>query len=157
MSKSRTKYRDLQLLADDMGIPVSEVSKAVGSFFTVIASEARKLPFNNIYKVFKKDAFDAYAKVTVIPYIGRTGPIYSRYRKWRTNIAKGISQEPRSKFVSKYSEEDLEAFAGAVLSGENPTPIKRRRNTELYNRVWLVSPEGKRLARQVIPKNKKDV
>lgn len=48
-------------------------------------------------------------------------------------------------------------MASDILSGKTPEPVRKiKRNTELYDRVWLVGQDGKKLARQVIPKSKSE-
>lgn len=45
-------------------------------------------------------------------------------------------------------------MADEILSGKLPTPVKKRKGSELYKRVWYVEQDKKRLARQVIQKEK---
>ena len=46
-------------------------------------------------------------------------------------------------------------MAAEILSGRTPSPVKKKKNSELYERVWLVGQDWKKSARQVIPKENK--
>ena len=56
---------------------------------------------------------------------------------------------PRPTSRKKMTPEEIEALAEIVLKGGKYEPKKKENN---YNRVWLVKQEGKKLARQAIPK-----
>lgn len=43
-------------------------------------------------------------------------------------------------------------MAEEILSGKAPSPVTKRKNSDLFNRVWVVGKDGKKSARQVIPK-----
>ena len=77
-----------KVIAESNSMDIESVRTIVSSFFGAIVSEARALPFNNERKIYTKAKFDEYVSVTNIPYIGRLGPSYSRYLKWRANAAK---------------------------------------------------------------------
>jgi len=154
--RNRTEEAVYGLVADELGLSISDVRLAVSSFFGEIVSESRALPFNNERKIYSKEKFAEYERAWNIPYIGRIGPVYSRYLKWRGNESKNIVQEPRSNYQSRITQSDIEDMAEAILSGRTPTPLRKRKGNELYNRVWLVGQDGKKLARQVIPKTKED-
>lgn len=51
------------------------------------------------------------------------------------------------------TQDDIEHIADDILAGRSPE-IKKKRNSELFYNVWLVEENGKRLARQVIKKDK---
>lgn len=153
MGRSRTDEADYRRIAESCGVDVSDVRRAVQSFFEVIVKDASALPFDNPRRIFKKAAFDWFIRVRNIPYIGRIGPVFSRYRKWRANEAKTIVQKPRALYSGrKYTEEDIEHIAECVLSGQPFPEIEKKRGSDLFNRVWVIDTEGKRSARQVIPK-----
>jgi len=154
MARNKTDEAIYGAIAGDLGIDglsASEVKRAVLSFFAVIASDADELPFDNIRKIYKKDKFDELVKVYNIPYVGRIGPVYSRYLKWRANEAKQQPSARRSDYRVGLTQGEIEDIAAIILSGETPQ-INRKKNSELFNRVWLVGKEGKKSARQVIPK-----
>lgn len=154
MPRNKIEEAGFLRLSEEFGIPVSEVARAVKSFFDVIASDAQSLPFDNRKKIYSKPVFEELVKVRNIPYIGRLGPVYSRYLKWRENESKLLPQKPRSGYRKRMTQDDIENIADAVLSG-NPVPeIRKRKGSELYERVWLVRQDGKKSARQVIPKEK---
>jgi hypothetical protein len=155
--RNRQEEQACREISEELGLSLTEVRRAVCSFFGVILEEARKLPFNNHSRIYTKDKFDEFISVCNIPSIGRLGPVYSRYLTWRGNEAKMIEQEPRKKYRSRILQEDIEAMAEDILAGRTPAPVTKKRGNELYNRVWLVGQEGKTLARQVIPKKKKNV
>lgn len=155
MGRSKSDIKEFRRIASELGLEVEDVASIVDSFFAIIAGEARSLPFNNHRKIFTKDKFSDYAVVRNIPYIGRLGPAYSRYLKWRGNEARDLSQVPRSSYRSRFSQDEVENIAAEILSGGTPSPLKKKRNSELYERVWLVGQDGKKSARQVIPKDNK--
>lgn len=153
--RNRTDEAEFRRIASELGIDSEDVASIVNSFFAVILGEARELPFDNHRKIFTKDKFSEYAVVRNIPYIGRLGPAYSRYLKWRGNESRDLSQVPRSSYRSRLSQNEVENMAAEILSGGTPSPIKKKRTSEFYDRVWLVGQDGKKSARQVIPKKKK--
>lgn len=149
MKNSRTEERDFASVAEEFGVSANDVKNVVNSFFDVIVGEAKKMPFDNHRKIFSKTAFDKHASAWSIPFIGRIGPVYSRYLKWRANEAQQINMVSRPKSGSKLFPEEIEAIAEAVLSGGKYEKKKKEIN---YKRVWLVLDSGKKQARQVIPK-----
>lgn len=157
MYRNRKEEPVLLRISEETGIPVSEVRKAAHSFFAAIKNEARKLPFDNRKKIYRKEVFDTFAFVRMIPFIGRIGPIYSRYLAWRRNESKLDVQVPRSRYRTRLLQDDIEHMAEAILAGKAPLPVRKKKGNELYKRVWVVGKDGKRLARQVIPKEITDV
>ena len=137
--------------ASELNVPVSEVNRAISSFFAAIVKEADSLPFDDERKIYTKEKFIEYANVTSIPHIGRIGPIYSRYLKWRRNESNDIQQGKRSDYRVGLTRGEIEDIAAIILSGGIPQ-IKKKKNSELFNRVWMVGKDGKKSARQVIPK-----
>lgn len=144
---------DYRRIAEDTGLPVSEVSRAVRSFFSVILSDARSLRLDDPRKIFSREKFELCGRVVNIPSIGRLGPAYSRYLAWRVNASKDIEQKPRGAYRLGLTPDEIEDMADVILSGGTPSLVKHRGN-EMYNRVWFVGVDGKRQARQVIPKEK---
>ena len=149
--RNRLEEQICKTIAQSCSISAKSARTIVSSFFGAIESEARALPFDNHRKIYTKAKFDEYVSVTNIPYIGRIGPSYSRYLKWRANVASEVEQKNKEQLSSRYSPEEIEEAARRILSGE-AVEIKRKKATELYKRVWLVGKSGKRQARQVIPK-----
>jgi len=141
-------------LSERYGLTEREVKRIVSSYFDTFQNDARALPFDTPKKIFSKDVFDGYVKVRNIPNIGRLGPVYSRYLKWRANMSEQLIMAPRSSYRSRITQSDIEATAAAVLSGSTPPPLKKRKKSEMFERVWLVGQDGKKSARQVIPKEK---
>ena len=156
MPVNRIDESEFRLIASELGLGVSEVRRAVSSFFAVIASDADSLPFDNARKIYSREKFKEFVKVRCIPYVGRIGPVYSRYLKWRANEAKGQPSERRSSYRTGMTRDEIEHIAASILAGRTPQ-ITRKKNSELFNRVWLVGKDGKKSARQVIPKEKTDV
>ena len=152
MGRNRIEYARYRRISESYGVPEEEVKRIVTSFFDVILAHARSLPFNTPRRIYSKRKFDEYAGATHIPFIGRLGPVYSRYCKWRENESMGLEQRPRSAYRNGITQGDIEDTAAALLSGQEPPELKRRRGSELFNRVWLVGQDGKKSARQVIPK-----
>jgi len=142
-------------IADDNGLSLLDVSKAVVSFFDNIAIESRSLPFDNPRKIFSVHAFKEYERVYCIPYLGRLGTSHSRYLKWRANESKNENMVPRSSFKNGLDSEDIERLAMEALSGNKVSaPVKR---SQPFKRVWMINETGKKQARQVIPKEKDNV
>lgn len=152
MAAGKRDEADFRRIADKYGLSAREVRKAVHSFFDVIALESDRLPFDNPQRIYTKDKFEDFATVRQIPFIGRIGPAYSRYLKWRGNEAKTLNTVARSHYRSRLTQGDLDYIAGEILAGRTPPPIKKRKGNEMYDRIWLVGKDGKRLAYQVIPK-----
>ena len=140
-------------IAESLGLSVSEVRRAVLSFFGSILSEVKRLPLDNTRRIYTKSAFDDFTLVYNIPCIGRIGTSYSRYLTWRTNEAVSLPLDRRTNYRSRMTQGDIEHIADEILAGRSPE-IKKKRNSELFYNVWLVGENGKRLARQVIKKEK---
>lgn len=154
---SRIEKLDFASVAAITGISADEVRKIVSSFFDDIAQQVDKLPYDDVRRIYSKEVFNCHTCYFNIPSIGRIGTSYSRYLQWRANEAKSIEQVHRSHYQSRLTQNDIEHMAEEILSGKTPSPVYKKKGNELYNRVWLVKPEGKKLARQVIPKESKDV
>lgn len=152
--RNRLDEEVYKAVAESNSMDIESVRTIVSSFFGAIVSEARALPFNNERKIYTKAKFDEYVSVTNIPYIGRLGPSYSRYLKWRANAAKETEHKSKEDYQTRLSSEEIEEMAKRILSGEK-VDIRKKKLTDLYKRVWLVGKNGKRQARQVIPKTDK--
>ena len=139
MGRNRREYARFRSLSVKYGLEESEVKRIVTSFFEVFGADARSLPFDNPKKIFSKDVFDGKVTVRQIPFVGRLGPVYSNYLKG--SYRSGITQN------------EIENMAVAALSGSAPS-LERRKKSEMFDRVWLVGQDGKKSARQVIPKEK---
>jgi len=145
--------RDCTAVAVLLDLSVTETRRAVQSFFDVILSEARKMPFNDERRIYYQELFNDYVQVWHIPFIGRIGPVYSRYLKWRENESKTLGQVNKEVLKKQKRKEDVEAAAERLFLGEDMTPLKKKKGSEMYNRIWMVGRNGKRSAHQVIPKN----
>lgn len=156
MPRNKIEDADFAKIGKDLGIKASEVRRAVYSFFGVIVRESRNLPFDDESRIYTKDKFEQIVSVRNIPFIGRIGPVYSRYLKWRGNVAKNKTQVNRSSCRSRVSQSEIEAMAADILSGKAPTPVVKPKLTESYKRIWMIGRVGKRLARQVIPKEQEN-
>jgi hypothetical protein len=155
MARKRIDEAEYRRIADKYGLDASDVRRAVQCFFDVILRESAGLPFDNPRRIYSKEKFQEYAKTRNLPYLGRIGPVYSRYLKWRANESQTMEMAPRSSFRRGITQSEIESTAAAILSGQTPPPINRRKNSELFDRVWLVGQDGKKSARQVIPKKEK--
>ena len=152
MGRNRKEYERYRELSSRHDVSEEEVKRILASFFEVVFADARSLPFDNPKRIFTKEKFDEYVKVRNIPFIGRIGPAYNNYLKWRANESQQIEMAPRSSYRTGVTQSDIESTAAAILSGEAPPPLKKKRGKEMYERVWLVGQDGKKSARQVIPK-----
>lgn len=151
MRRNREDEAAYRSLAKQYGVSYSDVRKIVLSFFDQIALEARMLPFDNQYRIYSRQAFENASHVASIPSIGRIGPVYSRYLKWRANISKNLDMVPRENYRLRLTQDDIENMAASVLAGRTPSIVKRK-NKEMFDNIWLVDTGGKKLARQVIKK-----
>lgn len=152
MSKNRKEYERYRVVSAKQNVSDDEVKRILESFFSSVLVDSRSLPFDNPRKIFSKDKFEEFIKVRNIPYIGRIGPVYSRYLKWRANVSEQLEMAPRSSYRMGVTQGDIESTAEAILSGMTPPPLRKRKNKEMFERVWLVGQDGKKSARQVIPK-----
>lgn len=159
MKLSRNDLRLCLDISEEEGVVVSEVKKAVLSYFDSIVSETHKLPFDNPRRVYSKDAFDEKSFVVNLPYLGRIGPVYSRYTKWRSEEAKNNLTVKTHVVKETYRKKLVDEEAKKALSGQkvNIKLLKEGIPRGKYNRVWFFGGEGKRkLARQlIINENKK--
>lgn len=156
MPRNKIEESDFSSIARELGVPVSEVRRAVYSFFGIIVRESRNLPFDDSTRIYTRERFDDLAKVRNIPSIGRIGPVYSRYLKWRGNEAKNQTQVNRSDCRARVSQSEIEAIAAEALSGRTPHPVVKQKLTESYKRIWMIGRVGKRLARQAIQKEEEN-
>ena len=155
MHRNRIEDNDFRDISHITGVPAYEVKKIVYSFFGNIVSEARALPFNNASRIYTKERFEDFVKIHNIPSIGRIGPVYSRYLKWRENESKNQIQVSRSEYRAGIPQDDIEHIAAEILSGNTPAPVQKKKATERFNRIWMIGKAGKRMARQVVPKEEK--
>ena len=149
--RNRFEEAEYRAIAERFGLQESEVRRAVRSFFFAIFLQARKLPFNNHRRIYTKEKFDEYISVVNIPYIGRIGPVYSRYLAWRGNEAKSQEQVNRGLYRERVSQDEIEHIADEILSGKTPSFEIKKKNKN-YTRIWVVGKTGKKMARQVLPK-----
>ncbi len=156
MKFSRRDENDFRAVSDMTGVPAVEVRRAVASFFDSIVKESDALHLDNECRIYSREAFRSREFVRNIPGIGRIGPVYSRYLLWRANESKNLVQEPRGHCRNRVVQDDIENIAGEIISGGSAVPVNKRKGSEFYKRVWLVGTDGKRLARQVIRKEKKN-
>ena len=154
MSRSQREESDYRIVSASLGVDVSDVRRVVGSFFEMILSDARSLPFDNHRRIYSRDVFDGFARVRNIPSLGRTGPVYSRYLKWRANESGGCNMVPRGFYSGVLTRGEIEDIAADAIAGRVPSLPGKRRNSELFDRIWLIGSEGRRSARQVIRKDK---
>ena len=156
MRLSKRDDADCREIAKELGIDVSEVRRAVCSYFDMMNLSAKALPFDNKTRIFDREVFEEYEFVIQVPYLGRFGPSYSKYLKWRANAAK--DEEMLSRGRAKHlTDDELDTLADKALSGQSLTleEIKTyRKRKGKFNRVWLVGKKNKRLAGQVIMNKK---
>ena len=149
--RNRTEQADYREIAERTGLPETEVKRVVRSFFAVILSDAKALPLDDPRRILSREKFEQYGDIVNIPSIGRFGPSYTRYLRWRANASREVNQKPRSAYRLRMTPSEIENMADAILSG-GTFSLEKKRGNEMYNRVWLVGKDGKRQARQVIPK-----
>lgn len=142
----------IKRIAEELNLDAADVYRAVYSYFSAIRIYASRLPFDNPRRIYTKDRFKELSSVRNIPYIGRLGPVYSRYLKWRENESKELDQTARSSFRNRWSRGEIEDITARILSGETPFLPEKKNKSELYDTVWVVGKDGKKLAKQVIKK-----
>ena len=152
MGRRRLEDADILLVSRNLGVPVEEARRIVHSFFDDIGSRARRLPFADTSRIHKRNSFDKYLFAVNIPYVGRIGPVYSRYLKWLENESGMSGQELRKAHRWRLTKDEVESLAADILSGRTPNIPERKKGNEIYKRIWLVDADRKRLARQVFPK-----
>ena len=155
MKSSRTDEALFREIARETGVDASQVKRSVLSFFDVSFLDAKRLPFSSKRKIFKRVMFGRFAIIRSIPFIGRLGASYTRYLAWKRNDARDSGQVMKSIYRNNLTNEDIERYAAEILSGGSPE-IRKRKSKEMYDRVWIVGEDGKRQARQVIPKENTD-
>ena len=157
--RNRIDETGFRKIAYELGLAPSDVKRAVTSFFDVIAIESRSLPFDDCRRIYSREKFNSLVKTRNIPYVGRIGPSYSRYLKWRANEAGGLDMMPRKKSGRRIPKEEIEKMASDVLSGITPRPLNEiKMNANEFTRIWMINNKGRKLARQVIvKKERKDV
>lgn len=141
-------------LASRYGLKESEVRCIVNSYFESIVRAAKKLPFNTPCRIYTHETFRGYERIWNIPYLGRIGTSYSRYLAWRANEAKTIDQMPVPKKSNGYTQDEIEELAKALLSNEGKKErLVTAKRSRPYTKVWIVTKDGKKSAKQVIKKD----
>ena len=155
MKLSRQDRSWCRQYAESNGLNSNEVVKAIVAYFDDMVIAVRSLPFNNVTRIYTADAVDKLAPVYNIPCLGRIGPIYSLYLKWRREEAKEQETELREVVKRRHLSERIEQAAAMALSGRRVSasflddPIPRG----MYRKVWIIDANGKRrVARQVYKK-----
>lgn len=156
MRRSRLSDADAQAVADELGVPVTEVRRAVDSFFGSIVEAADELRLDNECRIYTRAAFRDKEFACNIPSIGRIGPVYSRYLAWRSNESRSQVQEPRSRYRERVTRDEIDNIASEIIAGRSPAPVTEHKGKEFYKRVWLVDTDKRKLARQVIRKDKEN-
>jgi len=151
MVRNRLEEAEYRRIADDLGLSDIDVKNAVKSFFDVIGEDARRAGLNTPRKIYFKPAFMAatHEMVVCIPHLGRMGPSYDRYLRWRANESKDIDMMPHPGRRNWFSAEEIEDIARNALYGAE-IPV---RDKKMFHRIWLVGEDGKKQARQVIKKD----
>lgn len=142
-------FRDI---ASKYGIEISESKRIVNSFFEILQLEARALPFDDDTRIYTREKFGELVSVYQIPFVGRLGPVYSKYLSWRKNDVDAIEQMGRNVFRKVTLKEKAEMLAKQILSGNTVSgcSFKEFNRIAKHKRVWMVGVNGKKLANQVI-------
>ena len=140
-------------VAAEIGLTEKETACIVRSFFTEIVREARRLPFDDGTRIYKNDRFIEIAKAVNLPYLGRTGPVYGKYLKWRRKEAEKTERVKRKDCRAGLTRGEIEDIAAEALAGRVPQIKERKKSKmELYGRVWMIGKDGRKLARQAFVK-----
>lgn len=161
MKLSRPNSDLCKKIAESEGVSLREVRKAVSSYFDSVVSIVRRLPYDSPRKIYSRGAFLSNSPVVNIPYIGRIGPVYSLYLKWRKSESRNYDKVPREHVRKINARPIIEEQAKLALAGEkvNLKLLKERIPRGKYGKVWLIDSDGKRkAAKQLIinPKNVQD-
>lgn len=156
MYRSRLDTEIYSKVACMFGLETDDVRRIVLSFFDDILVVAKKYPFNNPRKIYSRAKFDSIVTsyVACLPCLGRLGPSYTRYIKWRSNVAIPLERRTRKSCREESRRDEIENIAASIFSGKTPCFNKSKKGSELFDNVWLVGTDGKKLARQVIKKRK---
>lgn len=157
MKLSRRDRRICADIATEVGYDTRAIERAVSAYFSVIISDVRRLPFNSHSRIYKPDAFEENGYVVNIPYLGRLGTVYSRYRKWRASVSSENDTVRKEDARSKYFEPLVEEEARKALRGErvNVYRLRERVPSGMYRRVWIMKGNGKRSSARQMIVNKK--
>lgn len=155
MKLSRTDRARCRCISDETALPQREVMKAVEAYFDSIVEKTRSLPFDTPKRIYSRAAFARCSFVVNIPYIGRIGPVYSRYLKWRSSESRDIDMVSRADVREDHFRPMIEEAARDALDGKavDVRALRERIPRGKYEKVWLVDAEGRRRsARQLIKK-----
>ena len=143
-------------MAAEEGIAFSEVKKAILSFFDSIVSAANKLPFDRDNRIYSFGAFNEYPYCINLPYLGRLGPVYSLYIKWRAKESKTKDTVLRSMAKKDHLRPLIESAAKQALSGNkvDGSLLRQRLPSGKYRTVWLVDKDNKKKAAKQVIVNK---
>ena len=159
MKLGRTDRKRCFRISDITAIPQREIEKAVESYFDSIVEKTKALPFNTPKRIYSRDAFSKCSFVVNIPYIGRIGPVYSRYLKWRSAESEDVDMVRRKDAKSDHLRPLIEKATVDALSGKkvDASSLRARIPKGKYEKVWYMNPDGtKKAARQVIKKKVND-
>lgn len=155
MKLGRTDRKRCIAIAEASALPQREIEKAVESYFDSIVEKTKALPFDTPKRIYSRAAFARCSFVVNIPYIGRIGPVYSRYLKWRSSESNEVDMVMRKDAKSDHLKPLIEKATIDALSGMkvDAASLRSRIPKGRYSRVWYMNPDGtKRAARQVIKK-----
>lgn len=143
---------DVRAVAAATGLPVREVRAAVLSAASALALRVRRLPFASARRIYSPAAFAASSFVALLPGLGRVGPAYSRYVRWRATEASGLELRGRAEARRMWRSLAAEEEAARVLAGgeADVARLRGRVPASFARPVWLVGAGGRRLARQSV-------
>ena len=142
-----------KLFAAEEGIEFSEVKKALISYFDSIVSSANKLPFDRDNRIYSVSAFHEFPYCINLPYLGRLGPVYSLYIKWRAKESRVQEKVLRSQAKKEHLKPLIEEAAKQALAGNkvDSSLLQQRLPSGKYKTVWLVDKnKKKKAAKQMI-------
>lgn len=155
MRLSKIDCSECEKIAREENIPLSVVKNIITSYFDSMVIAAKALQYNNKQRLYTKKAFLENAFVINIPFIGRIGPVYSCYIKWRKQLSKNLEQIKKSALKRFHYGKYLEEEARHALNGEkvNIELFGRPNAKDGYCRVWIIKENDKKVsARQIIVK-----
>lgn len=141
MPRRRPDHVTLLAAASACAVPMADARRIVDSYFGAFLAEMKSMPLDTPYRIYRRDAFEGrFSRVLSIPSVGRLGPVYSRYLKWRRNAMEDTAALAAGSAYAVRGEVKDAAAAGTGTVAGRPSPSARR--------IWVIGLEGRRLARQ---------
>jgi len=150
--------RRAALVAGKLGMDARDVAAAVGAWFGAVVAAGRRMPLDRAWRIYSKERLGAMGGVFNVPHVGRIGPSYGKYLRWRADVSRSLSMVGARRAAAVHRAETVESLAAMALRGERigSTRIGGRLPPGRYRRIWMLGAGGRRAARQLIRKGTGD-